>query len=389
MQSTHAEPEAAGGTPPRDRAGAREPELDGLRAMAALMVALLHCLFAVGMPSELRERLLTGPAGAAANGGSAVILFFVISGYVLAQSFAREVAPRATAHFLAKRILRIYPAYVVAVATAWLASFVYPSLAAGPGVGSSLHEMMAARPDASQVLRHMLVPGMAGLLLPQGWTLPIELALSFALPVLFLPGLRARGLPLVLLASIALVLSDSPPVEYAFPFVLGMLASLHRKGRPRPGLPGEPGRSPTVLIFGAAVVLFFLPSHVLWGVSPDFAMAVASGSALVVLLGVRRTAILRGLFGSALAARLGEISYGFYLLHYTVIALVAPLLLRDGEATTVMMALTRWVMLAAVVVPVAALLAAASWRWIEAPAIAAGRALARRPGRLQQLPRRG
>src|SRR5688572_5505249 len=62
---------------PGGRRARREPELDGLRAMAALMVALLHCLFAVGMPSELRERLVTGPAGVAANGNSAVILFFV------------------------------------------------------------------------------------------------------------------------------------------------------------------------------------------------------------------------------------------------------------------------------------------------------------------------
>jgi peptidoglycan/LPS O-acetylase OafA/YrhL len=354
--------------------------------MAALMVALLHCLFAVGMPSELRERLLTGPAGAAANGGSAVILFFVLSGYVLARSFGREVAPRATAHFLAKRILRIYPAYVVAVAAAWLASFVYPALAAGPGAGSSLHEMMAAPPDAPQVLRHMLVPGMAGLLLPQGWTLPIELALSFALPALFLIGLRARGLLLFGAAAAGLVLGDARVVAYAFPFVLGMLASLHGRRRPRLGVPGEPGWSPTAaLIVAAAAVLFFLPSHVLGSVSPDFAMAVVSGSAVAVLLGVRRSAFLRRIFGSARAARLGEISYGFYLLHFTVIALVAPLLFRDGEATTVTMALVRWVMLAAVVLPVAALLAAASWRWIEAPAIAAGRALARRPGGSRQL----
>jgi peptidoglycan/LPS O-acetylase OafA/YrhL len=45
----------------------------------------------------------------------------------------------------------------------------------------------------------------------------------------------------------------------------------------------------------------------------------------------------------------------------------------------------RWLGLAAVVVPVAGLLAAASWRWIEAPAIAAGRRL----GRLHQSGRDG
>jgi peptidoglycan/LPS O-acetylase OafA/YrhL len=377
VPNTAPEPSDARTATPR-RAGIRtkrEPELDGLRAMAALMVALLHCLFAVGMPSELREGLMTGFAGALANGTSAVILFFVLSGYVLAGSFARDASPRGAFPFFAKRILRIYPAYVVAVAAAWLASFLYPWLEPGTGVGSSLRAVMAAHPDAAEMLRHLVVPGMAGLLLPQGWTIPIELALSFALPVLFLLALPLRGTLLLAAAGLGLVVTDATPVEYAFPFALGVAASVHtaRAGRAATGS----GRR---LLLSTALVLFFLPTTKLWSVSADLEMAVVSASALVLVLFVRRADVLRRVAGSRPAARLGEISYGFYLLHYTVIALVAPLMFSGEEAKSADVAVMRWLALAAVVVPVAALLAAASWRWIEAPAIAAGRRL----GRLHQ-----
>jgi peptidoglycan/LPS O-acetylase OafA/YrhL len=370
VQSIDAEPDAAeSGHPDRqDARHRREPALDGLRAMAALMVALLHCLFAVGMPGELREQLVSGPAGAVANGTSAVILFFVLSGYVLAGSFGREVSPRAAAVFLVKRLLRIYPAYVAAVAAAWIASFVYPSLGAGAGVGSSVHVSMAAHPGFGELLRHLVVPGTAGLLLPQGWTLPIELVLSFVLPLLFVLALRVRGAVLLALAATGLVLSDAAPIEYGFPFVLGVLASIHGWRNWR----ALSGASATALLLAAAT-LFFLPAHRLWSVSPDFGIVVVSGSALVLVLRAGTSAPLRKLFGSFLAVRLGRISYGFYLLHYTVLALVAPLVLPGDEATTVAAVLARWLLLAALVVPASALVAAASWRWIEAPAIAAGR----------------
>jgi peptidoglycan/LPS O-acetylase OafA/YrhL len=383
VPSNIAEPDGAR-TGTSRRPGARpfrEPELDGLRGMAALMVALLHCLFAVGMPSELREGFVTGLAGAVANGTSAVILFFVLSGYVLAASFARDASPRGAVVFYAKRLLRIYPAYVVAVATAWLASFVYPWLEPGPGVGSSVRTVMAADPEPAELLRHLVVPGMAGLLLPQGWTIPIELALSFALPVLFLLALRLGGALLAAAAGLGVVLTDAAPVEYAFPFVLGVLASVHAERISRAVSRGLHANASLTV----GVVLFFLPTTTLRSVSVEFGIVVVSAGALALVLLVRRVEALRRVAGSRLASRLGEISYGFYLLHYTVIALVAPLMLSGGEAMSAEVAMVRWLGLAAVVVPVAGLLAAASWRWLEAPAIAAGRRL----GRLHQSGRDG
>jgi peptidoglycan/LPS O-acetylase OafA/YrhL len=49
--------------------------------------------------------------------------------------------------------------------------------------------------------------------------------------------------------------------------------------------------------------------------------------------------------------------------------------LGDEPATDATTAIVRWLMLAAIVFPVSMLLATASYRWIEAPAIAAGRRL--------------
>jgi peptidoglycan/LPS O-acetylase OafA/YrhL len=75
------------------------PEIDGLRAIAVLSVILFH-LCPLALP----------------GGFSGVDVFFVISGYVVSTSLARETQTNFlsfAAGFYARRIIRIYPALVV------------------------------------------------------------------------------------------------------------------------------------------------------------------------------------------------------------------------------------------------------------------------------------
>jgi peptidoglycan/LPS O-acetylase OafA/YrhL len=92
-------------------------QLDGLRGIAALIVFGWHSMiFTRTMPYLLSATRLT-PFGILFSGTSAVVFFFVLSGFVLNLTYARvrKYPHRWWAEFIGKRVFRIYPAYIVAI----------------------------------------------------------------------------------------------------------------------------------------------------------------------------------------------------------------------------------------------------------------------------------
>jgi len=85
---------------------------DGVRLAAALCVLASHQCLMSGLP----EPRIVGPL---TLGGFAVLVFFAISGYLVASSWSAD--PEAW-RFAARRFLRIWPAYAVVVvgAAAWI-----------------------------------------------------------------------------------------------------------------------------------------------------------------------------------------------------------------------------------------------------------------------------
>lgn len=91
----------------------RFPCFDGYRAVAALLVILVHTAFASGYTAR------TGIGNYTARGEIGVAVFFLISGFLLYRPFAvahlsGERAP-STREFFRRRALRILPAYWVAL----------------------------------------------------------------------------------------------------------------------------------------------------------------------------------------------------------------------------------------------------------------------------------
>jgi peptidoglycan/LPS O-acetylase OafA/YrhL len=111
--------------PPATRpAAAYDYPLEALRGVAALLVALGHALSADPAPHTRLQ-----PAGRwlyALPGHMAVLLFFLLSGYVIGLA---NPAPLATAaahwHYLRKRLVRLYPLYVVALGITGLVAGAY------------------------------------------------------------------------------------------------------------------------------------------------------------------------------------------------------------------------------------------------------------------------
>lgn len=89
-------------------ASSYRPDIDGMRAVAVLLVMLFH----------LQPALVPG-------GYTGVDMFFVISGFVVTSSvlkFERETAIAQMLHFWKRRIFRIYPALLVCLSVSFIAT---------------------------------------------------------------------------------------------------------------------------------------------------------------------------------------------------------------------------------------------------------------------------
>ncbi len=353
--------------------GARFPCLDGVRALAALTVVLTHVGFqtGAGLNGDLRTVLGRFDAG--------VAVFFVLSGFLLHRPqalAARSGRPLPRVRpYLWRRALRVLPAYWLAVALAYA---VVPEARAGT-LGGLLGQLTLTRIYVADPL----LPG-----LTQMWSLGTEISFYLALPLLGRlvqrRGLRGQLLLCGAMYAVALlwqvaVARDvlAPHLGYWLPghadwFALGMALAALRVWDWRP-LDDVATAAGTCWLGAAA--LFAIVGTPLGGplgleqVEPTEAVVktVLYGviATLLVLPGVAgdqdRTAV-RAVLRSRPAVFLGRVSYGLFLLHLAVLELVRDLL--DVEAFT-----GRFWLVTSVVLPVSVLLAWASLRLVEEPAL--------------------
>jgi peptidoglycan/LPS O-acetylase OafA/YrhL len=97
----------------------RYRQLDSLRGLGALSVFFAHFI-SLKMAWPLLNTLHQTPLGILCNGTAALMLFFVLSGFVLSLPFVGHDRPLKLGEFYIKRIFRIYPAYIFAIILAVL-----------------------------------------------------------------------------------------------------------------------------------------------------------------------------------------------------------------------------------------------------------------------------
>src|ERR1700738_3258398 len=94
---------------PRSDPSRRANNFDALRLIAALSVVFSHS-FLIAEGSEAREPFAWITGNQCILGLVGVFVFFVISGYLVTESWCRSPAP---ARFALRRLSRIYPGLVV------------------------------------------------------------------------------------------------------------------------------------------------------------------------------------------------------------------------------------------------------------------------------------
>ena len=348
--------------------GARLPSLTGLRFAAAMLVFGVHAYSFIpveGVAHRLGHYLFD-------PGDLGVSFFFVLSGFVLTWALRGDAGPRPI-RFWTGRIVRIYPAYVVALALAvlgkWVGDLVDPAAnrmnqVNGHSLTTSLLLVQAWYPDEVTYL------GIS----PVAWSLSCEMAFYAAFPLLFLLLRRVRalyavGVGLLALALLMPAIADAVAGDahrrwfvYVFPlarmaeFALGVvLALLVRRGAWRgPGLP----------VASALWVANYLAVDLLPDRLRDTSAVLVTTALLIPAAALADLRGSRSPWRGRVLVSLGEASYAFFLVHLTVLTLGMQFLGRD-QPYPVPVA----VLLALGFLVVSYALAFALHRWVEVPAM--------------------
>ena len=344
-------------TPNGSRVTAARPRyeaLDVVRIVAAVGVLLYHAETRLHVDFGLLTPVVSSL-------GLGVLAFFSLSGYLVFRPFLQ--GPVSTGEHITRRMLRIVPAYLVAV------------------VGTV-------------VVLHQLDPYLGGV----AWTLFVEALFYLVLPLVVVamvaiagPAYRRQVAFLLILGAISLaaryavlgtdgrswdVIGRMPPLWF-WAFIPGMLIACALAWSPSLAARLADRR---VLATGAAVVILALvvPTDTYGPVELTRAVAMAIGTALMIpgLLMLR----LPGSAAKSTATAGRTLSYPVYLWHVTVMTVVAAL------------GVWGWTGLAVTIAGVL-LVSFLSWRLIERPAISVSRwliARANRPGPepgMQEAPR--
>ncbi len=349
------------------------------------MVMLVHPLSEAPVPMGQRIAVDT-----VLNGHAPVILFFVLSGYVLQASLGRTaLSATDVARFYLRRGFRIYPAvFAASVLTILVVHALGPLV---PATGGWIREEFRVR-NVSLVVFALSLAAVSAQLIPPLWTILIELVGSAFMPAFALAA-RVRFLLWALVAVLALAslkLSHAHAVVvealgYLVDFALGA-ALFEATASMRVFMAGRSRLLVAVAAFAAFALVFSRPALKLLTLGhltplrvgywdPDLALVEALFAGLLIAAVVARPdgmAILR----ARPLAFLGDVSFSVYLLHYPIMLAIACGLawIPGYDSASAAGPFVLAVLTAAVTLPVAWL----SFTLIEMPGVNVGRAAAQR-----------
>jgi peptidoglycan/LPS O-acetylase OafA/YrhL len=305
----------------------RIASLDGLRGVAAIIVVCYHFLAAF-LPSLSPEQtdhpfwLADTPLGILINGPFAVSVFFVLSGFVVAQAAAKRRDPVYVN--LPLRYLRLAVPATASVIFAWCLLTLMPNAAAN--LNSVISHGWLSSTYQTQIpdLPTAFYEGLIGIFAAGGslfnnalWTMRIELIGSFAIYVLY--GLTDGRIRITLIALLGVVAATKP---HYLGFVFGALTyELWFAGRLRAFCPilifsigillGAPGHG-----FSERLGFRDLPHNLTFGNADGLIPPVA---AALILYAVLTAPILDEALSSLIPRYLGRVSFPLYLVHVPLI----------------------------------------------------------------------
>ncbi len=381
---------------PKSRSADHVSELDGLRGVLALCVALSHivlwCAFAErgfgGRAMRLYHSFIYAHW--------AVQVFFILSGFAISYLiYSRRPSFGA---FMAGRFFRIYPVYLVCIGLSFVAAIFTPFVLENAAwrTTSYFHDVKVLVDHESSAPWHHFVahltllngllskdvlPGAAATVLVPAWSISVEW--QFYLAALAIVAAVRRPVALICICAIGVLgsrfgtpwINPMPAfLPLVLPFFLVGIGSYHlyalfvKHGAQR-------SRRNAVFVgaaFGAALLLR-------WHTMALLVWIAAFGSLFVERAGVLGTGltIVRNILAHPIAQWLGRISYPLYLVHWPLLILLLAALLKFAPEAHALQAL-GWLLGAGLPMMLGA--AHLLHRTVEAPLMRFGKRLTQ-PGR--------
>lgn len=279
------------------------PALDGMRAVAVLMVFVQHAFPWFGFP-----------------GGLGVDVFFVISGFLITRILLKQHAKTGRirlGQFYLKRMLRLYPALLVMVLT-FLALWQVMKL--------RFTDMLAWSGWALTYLSNIAMSHLHVFLLPfrQTWSLAMEEQYYLVWPLVLIFMLSARWSHRTIVIALVIAAAASYTVLLMMPG-LGY-SPLTRAGALLIGsatatLVHEHPWQSTRLGYGALAVLIAVMTWTMYAHLPYAVATIATGVLMpfLILHCAFRSSLIVRVLSQKWLVYLGVISYAVYLWHYPIL----------------------------------------------------------------------
>ncbi len=315
--------------------------LDGLRGLAAFVVLLHHCLltspsFAIAYRSKVPPvvhdwgwaALLTyTPLHLVWDGPAAVMMFFILSGYVLTSPFASGKRGGWPSYY-AQRFLRLYLPVWGALLFALIAVTVVQRHYT-PGATYFVNLHATAPHGVMQAARNATLLLKTGWLDSPLWSLRFEVAFSAVLPLAVWYGAVARRwwAPKMFLCLAVIVLGwklHGTFLEFAPAFGLGVVLAFEQD-RFRQWT--SVLRRPHWILFTAGCLILISAYWDLWGLGLGRIAPIGQGLAAIggcgVLIAMRDWSGARAAGSAAPVQWLGKRSFSLYLIHEPIVLTVA------------------------------------------------------------------
>ena len=330
-------------------------ELDSLRGLAALVVVLHHFAFGFGFP----KTLVRFPYRMIMDGHGVLILFFVLSGFVVTLSYQNKKHLEYRS-YIVKRVCRLYLPYLGALALSILFALHFHGGVPDSRANAWWVNSTWAHPVGFRlVIQHILFLGNYdwAQFNTAFWFLVHEMRISLVFPFIALAVLRLSSRWSLLLAFVlsaiarplaqlfAPVFPPDPAMSYVFHSQT--FFTLHYMGLSIAGaiLAKNMGRiatwygrlsKPLVGVLAVATVILIGYRQVFAKVTPGFLYSeqlvdwvMAAGARLLIIAALNEHVFQRFLH-FAIIQRMGKLSYSIYLVHGTILFALIYILPGQG-----------------------------------------------------------
>ena len=302
-------PEAHGGHPEQ-----HFKFLDSARGIAALMVFGSHYI-----ARHFQDKMNVHYFFFLFNGNDAVAFFFVLSGFVLSYKYIVLGKDLDVKKFYVARVFRLFPAYFLIILSTFLYDYRHYL---GPQL---LLDTFVYNKNA--FWNEALLLRFQNALYYPGWTLTIEMIVSFLMPFYSALAINNRKF-IPYLIIITLIIGNN--LDYSYLFFFGIIASSYYARITVTSFQQSKWYRTRYLLLGAGIILFSLrqfdsvvPFGIRYNEIANFLgvnFFTYSGIAcFIFLVAILRSKNTQNILEHRVLVFLGKISYSIYLVHILVI----------------------------------------------------------------------